>query len=92
MGCSRPPRPGYLRAAMIDEERALGSYTLDELARMPRLALAGLAMRAEETSAAMWAEHRDGLGRVPPDVEERAMSLSRLSGLFAELASEAEGR
>ena len=77
---------------MGDGERTLGSYTRDELARMPRLALARLAMWAEEASAAMWAEHRDELGRVPPDVEERARHLSRLSGLFADLASEAGGR
>lgn len=84
-------RSGYLHAAMIDEQRTLDSYTVDELARMPRLALAGLAMRAEEESAAMWAEHSDALGEVPPDVEERARHLSRLSEVFARLAGHAGG-
>jgi hypothetical protein len=77
---------------MIDEQRTLESHTVDELARMPRIALAELAMRAEEESAAVWAEHSDERGEVPPHVEERARHLSRLSEVFARLAGHAGGR
>lgn len=71
---------------MADDVRDLRSYTAAELAGLTRLELAGLAMRAEEESAALWREHQDDRGQVPPHVERRAAELSSLGDLYAQLA------
>ena len=77
---------------MPDDPGDLGSYTAAELAALTPLELAGLAMRAEETSASLWHEHQDDEGRVPEDVERRAAELSSLSGFYARLARRTWGR
>ncbi|HMO00253.1 MAG TPA: hypothetical protein PKD59_12650 [Miltoncostaeaceae bacterium] len=74
---------------MRDDVRDLGSYTAAELTGLTRLELAGLAMRAEEESASLWDEHQDERGRVPAHVEDRAIELSSLSDLYAQLARRA---
>jgi hypothetical protein len=73
-------------AAMIDFGREIRSYTAGEIAEMSPLELASLALKAEEESAALWAEHQDARGEVPADVEELARQLSCLSELFGYLA------
>ena len=59
---------------------------------MSPLELAGLAMKAEEQSAALWAEHRGQRSEVPADAEERARRLSPLSDLFEYLARRDDGQ
>jgi hypothetical protein len=73
---------------MIDSGRDLYSYTAGELSEMSRVELAQLAVKADEESAALWREHHDARGDVPPGVEERARQLSRFSDLFAFLAKD----
>lgn len=81
--------PGGYQPVMADDVRDLWSYTAAELAGLTQLELAGLAMRAEEESAALWHEHQDDRGRVPPHVEQRAAELSSLGDLYARLARRA---
>lgn len=80
--------PGYLRA-VIDAGRHVSSYTAGELAAMSGLHLAALAFRAEDESAALWREHADDEGRLPPRIAERASLLTRLSDVLALMARHA---
>ncbi len=74
---------------MIESRRHVSSYTAGELAEMSGLDLAVLAFRAEDESAAVWREHIDDGGRLPPAIAERALLLSRLSDVLALMARHA---
>ena len=50
------------------------------------LHLARLSLRAEEDADALWWEHRDVGGGVPPAIAARMAELSRLSDRLGELA------
>ena len=76
-------------AAVIEAARHVSSYTAGELAAMSGLDLAVLAFRAEDESAALWHEHVDDAGRLPPEIAERASLLSRLSDVLALMARHA---
>ena len=76
-------------AAVIDAARHVSSDTAGELAAMSGLDLAVLAIRAEDESAALWHEHADDAGRLPPEIAERASLLSRLSDVLALMARHA---
>ena len=71
---------------MVHAGRDVCSYTLGEVAGMSALDLAARAIQAEEKSSALWREHMDTEGRVPPDVEARSRHLSRVSEIFGILA------
>ena len=66
---------------MVHGKRDICAYTLGEVAGMSAADLAALAMQAEEKSSALWCEHRDAEGRVPPDVEARSGSPASTAGV-----------